>query len=337
MATISKPNTFSAGSTIVAAEHNSNFDTIYNDYNGNITNANVSSAAAIANSKLNLSSINQAISLAGTLTMSSKPIDMAKGADVTSAATTTIWVTDGNFIHITGSTGPITSFGTATQAGAWRIVVFDSTPTITYNATSLILPTSANITAAAGDVALVVAETTANARVLGYWRKDGTALVGATAANALSGSVVNMVNATYVTKSTGTTAMIFDDSAPTNSEGDEFFTKAITPSNTSNLLRIDVVVWCGSSSATDKPIVALYQDSTSASLNSAVVEGPNLDSVPVAAFFTHWMTAGTTSSTTFKIRAGSTNGSTFTINGAAGSRVLGGVLTSSMTITEIKS
>jgi hypothetical protein len=52
MALISKPNTFSAGATIIASEHNSNFDTIYNDYNGNITDANISDSAAIADSKL---------------------------------------------------------------------------------------------------------------------------------------------------------------------------------------------------------------------------------------------------------------------------------------------
>lgn len=52
MALINKPYTFSAGATIVAAEHNSNADTIYNDYNGNITNANLSASAAITDSKL---------------------------------------------------------------------------------------------------------------------------------------------------------------------------------------------------------------------------------------------------------------------------------------------
>jgi hypothetical protein len=52
MATVNKPNDFTAGSTIVATEHNSNFDTIYNDYNGNITNVNISASAAIANTKL---------------------------------------------------------------------------------------------------------------------------------------------------------------------------------------------------------------------------------------------------------------------------------------------
>lgn len=52
MATITKPNTFSAGAVIVASEHNSNFDTIYDDYNGGITNANISGSAAIVDTKL---------------------------------------------------------------------------------------------------------------------------------------------------------------------------------------------------------------------------------------------------------------------------------------------
>jgi len=52
MALIVKPNTFSSGAVITASEHNENDDTIYNDYNGNITNVNISGSAAIANTKL---------------------------------------------------------------------------------------------------------------------------------------------------------------------------------------------------------------------------------------------------------------------------------------------
>ena len=52
MALITKTHTFSAGAAIIAAQHNTNFDTIYNDYNGNITNANIAAAAAIADTKL---------------------------------------------------------------------------------------------------------------------------------------------------------------------------------------------------------------------------------------------------------------------------------------------
>lgn len=52
MAIISKPFTFTNGNIVQASEHNSNFDTIYNDYNGNITNANIASNAAIVDTKL---------------------------------------------------------------------------------------------------------------------------------------------------------------------------------------------------------------------------------------------------------------------------------------------
>jgi hypothetical protein len=54
MAIIVIPNVFSAGNTIIASQHNSNFATIYNDYNGNITDSNVAAGAAIEYSKLQL-------------------------------------------------------------------------------------------------------------------------------------------------------------------------------------------------------------------------------------------------------------------------------------------
>ena len=57
MAIVSKPYTLSNGATIYAAEHNSNYDTLYNDYNGNITNANLASNAAIVGTKLDLTSV----------------------------------------------------------------------------------------------------------------------------------------------------------------------------------------------------------------------------------------------------------------------------------------
>lgn len=56
MALISKPNTFVTLTNAVAAEVNSNFDTIYSDYNGNITTANLSGSAGITGSQLDLSS-----------------------------------------------------------------------------------------------------------------------------------------------------------------------------------------------------------------------------------------------------------------------------------------
>lgn len=54
MSIIVLPYTFSVGAVIIAAQHNSNFQTIYNDYNGNITDVNIASNAAIGYSKLSL-------------------------------------------------------------------------------------------------------------------------------------------------------------------------------------------------------------------------------------------------------------------------------------------
>lgn len=52
MSIISIPFTFTVGAVIVASQHNSNFSTIYNDYNGNITTANLAANAAIADTQL---------------------------------------------------------------------------------------------------------------------------------------------------------------------------------------------------------------------------------------------------------------------------------------------
>lgn len=109
-----------------------------------------------------------------------------QGSDITSAAT--ISVGEGGYFNVTGSTGPITDidFGT-TKAGRIAWLKFASTPTLTHHATTLILPTGANITAAAGDVAGFVSEGGDNVRCFSYMKADGTSLVG-------SGSGVDTAN-----------------------------------------------------------------------------------------------------------------------------------------------
>lgn len=52
MALISIPNIFTVGQTIVASAHNSNFSTIYNQFNGLIDTTNISPTAAIADTQL---------------------------------------------------------------------------------------------------------------------------------------------------------------------------------------------------------------------------------------------------------------------------------------------
>jgi microcystin-dependent protein len=97
------------------------------------------------------------------------------GPDIASAATTNIWDSNGNYRQITGTT-TITSFGTAPQAGAQRVLRFASALQITGSA-SLLTPFGASLFfVQAGDIAVVRADSTTNHRIILYSRANGTAL-----------------------------------------------------------------------------------------------------------------------------------------------------------------
>jgi hypothetical protein len=146
--------------------------------------------------------------------------------------------------------------------------------------------------------------------------------------------LVQVVNALDGAVATGTTVMPADDTIPQNDEGDQFMTCAITPTHASNKLLIEVE-WHGASTTANEIWGALFQDSDAGALAcSGTQDGSNSQIQNLS--FTHYMTAGTTSSTTFKLRVGAGASSTITHNGAAGSRKLGGKMQSSITISEIR-
>lgn len=99
-------------------------------------------------------------------------INEAQGADIASAATVNLTTATGNYVHITGTT-TITAITLA--QGYERTVVFDGALTLT-NGASLLLPTGANITTAAGDTAVFRGEASSVVRCIAYIRKDGSAL-----------------------------------------------------------------------------------------------------------------------------------------------------------------
>lgn len=111
----------------------------------------------------------------GTSLVLSSFLNEAKGSNIASAATTDIGAATGNFVHITGTT-TITALGTV-QAGTRRVVTFDGVLTLTYNATSLILPGSANIITEADDCAIFESEGSGNWRCVSYQRKSGGPVV----------------------------------------------------------------------------------------------------------------------------------------------------------------
>tara|TARA_R110000787_G_scaffold193035_5_gene304587 strand:+ start:3966 stop:4466 length:501 start_codon:yes stop_codon:yes gene_type:complete len=131
---------------------------------------------------------------------------------------------------------------------------------------------------------------------------------------------------------TGTSLIPNDDTIPTSSEGTQFMSLAITPTNASNILKIDVVFHYGNSS-TSFCTTALFQDSTANALSASMFGYLNVNCWS-RMNFTHYMVAGTTSATTFKVRHGPESASTSTFNGVGGTRDMGGVMASSITITE---
>lgn len=98
------------------------------------------------------------------------------GLALASAGTTDLITRISTDIFVTGS-NTINSFGTG-RPGLLKRLYFGGACTITYNAVSMILPTGASITAAAGDVAIAVCGGSGNWQVVSYTRANGQPLAG---------------------------------------------------------------------------------------------------------------------------------------------------------------
>jgi len=156
---------------------------------------------------------------------------------------------------------------------------------------------------------------------------DGTFSFGSA-----GGKLLQVQKTLNVAMSTGTTAIASDDTVPQITEGDEFITVAITPAHTANRLWIVAVVNCSVVTTGRDMKVMLFQDTTAAALAASAQWGGGDE--PQNITLVHEMAAGTTSETTFRLRAGAEAG-TFRLNGWSGARKLGGVLQSSLTVWEI--
>lgn len=290
----------------------------------------------------------------------------------TAGATTDLGATQEGVIELTGS-ATIGSFGTTGTAGLRKKAhVSSGTPTISCSTAGAIRgPTNTAIVCAQDDTFEAICEASDQWRIYSYQRASGSPLVagtltansvtnaklaqmaantikgnntGATANAAdltvsqlkamLSGLPIQIVNTETGAMATGTTLIPADDSIPQSSEGDQYMSLSITPTNANSTLLIDVCVILSHSAATTHLIAALFQDSGADALAAAMTLATTAGGEATVTF-RHKMTAGTTSATTFKVRGGGNNAGTTTFNGFSGARKLGGVIASSITITEI--
>jgi len=272
----------------------------------------------------------QLVGLTATQTLSNKTlagaaftgtITQQKAANIASAATLAL-PADGNTVHVTG-TATITDFtvpaGTpSSAAGPWTLIA-DAAWSVTHSAGIIDVVGGSSITMAAGDVVVV-------------WQDGTTFRVAKLAAG--GGTLVQEVFTETGAVATGTTTIPSDDTIPQNTEGDQFMSRAITPTSASNNLDIDVVVLLSNSAANNWLTTALFKDSGANAIASAATFMATSTGGVILTLH-HRILAGSTSSQTFKIRAGGSVAGTSTFNGKGGNRLYGGVISSSIRIREV--
>lgn len=147
---------------------------------------------------------------------------------------------------------------------------------------------------------------------------------------------VKVVNVAYFQTgdyASGTTAIPTDSSIPQDNEGDEYMSLSYVPKKSTNILMIDVVATL--SNGTQAHVRAcLFQDGVASALRVGSTSNVNVNNIETVAF-THFMEAGTDSPITFKVRCGSASGTTY-FNGTSSGVEFGGVLASSIAITEFE-
>lgn len=150
------------------------------------------------------------------------------------------------------------------------------------------------------------------------------------------GALIQVVSTQTGSFASGSTSIPYDNTIPQNTEGNEYMSLAITPTSSTNLLLIKVNTFFsgnGAGADTDNTI-ALFQDSTANALAASPTTRTNTSMTRLC--INYPMVAGTTSSTTFKVRAGRGAAQTTNFNGRSGAGLFGGTIASSIIIKEFK-
>jgi hypothetical protein len=185
-------------------------------------------------------------------------------ATLASASTVNIGACAAGYINITGTT-TITAFDSV-KAGTERTLKFAGALTLTYNATSLILPTAASITTAAGDVAVFRSEGSGNWRCVDYQRASGAPLATfqtyAQAYVTVSGGVATIQKQTGFTSVTETATGAFTCTLSTAMPDTNYVVEVMCASGSGNR-------YCGEDStvARTTTVFHLYVGADSAGAN----------------------------------------------------------------------
>jgi hypothetical protein len=151
----------------------------------------------------------------------------------------------------------------------------------------------------------------------------------------LAHGIAQYVEGESTTYATAGTAMPVDDTIPQNTEGNEIVTVTITPKSASSTLVIEADVFAAESGVAGYQwACAVFVDTTASAIAAragTMETSDRMDNMQ----FTHTLSAGSTSARTYKLRCGGSSTTDIFINGDSGSRIFGGVATTSLTVMEI--
>ena len=155
------------------------------------------------------------------------------------------------------------------------------------------------------------------------------------ASSELSGSIVKSSRSVYSDYASTASIIPFDDTIPQNTEGAAILSAFITPSSSSNSIRVRVSLYCSSPSGSATGVFSAFRDSNAnAIFATSVYFDTALETKQIQFEFFH--SPATTSSTQYSIRFGVGSASnTISINGT-NSRRFGGAGQCTIVLEEIK-
>lgn len=294
--------------------------------------AGTSSALTLAstantNASTALSTANTANTTAGTASSAASAAQTSANLALTNAANAQTTANTANT-----AAGAASSAASAAQTTANTAVTNAAAAQSTAN-TGVSDAAAAQGTANTAVTNAAAAQTTANTGVTNAAAAQSTANTAlANAALKLSGDAVQQVSSYVTATAQGIVALPFDDTIPQSNEGDQFMSVTITPRSASNLLVVWVVANMSSSIA--GPMTgAIFRDSGTDALGAVSSYANALNQMACQTFMVA-VTAGSTSATTFKFRAGITTTQGLRLNGQSSARRLGGVCASSIQVIE---
>ena len=352
--TVEPNKLFAPGQPVVIASV-ANPTTVYMD--GRVTSYNPSTGVLVVNVAVVLGSgtlASWSVTIGGARVSTTLPVAISEGGHggtsaaqgltnlgITAVAQTFLGQATQTLLRTAGL--GFTSFGETlialVDAAAARTAlgISSAASTLVAQTTQAAMRTAGLGLTALGDSLVVAASAAAARTTLGSSATGDALFTTASAAAArttlgFSNAVVQIVETSTTSAATGTTIIPGDNTKPQSSEGDEYLTLTITPKSSTNILHVEFLGFT-SHSVTDVVVTAaLFKDSDTDSIFAGLHYANSAKVLPLLVKGS--MVAGTTSAITFKIRIGGSVAGTTYLNRNITGNLLGGVLCSSLRITE---